>query len=136
MKLEELGDPQVLGFLVCAPWSPCLEGREGRDSWKRLPGGKSLFCYLTCGSMNLSLQIYEMPHLIGKTVHCDPDVLNPLNSTTSELRMIEHIKFMVTGQTVNQVRSTLRGEETSQQQKETNRKNFTKKNNKSHEYEK
>ena len=71
--------------------------------------------------MNLSLQIYEMPHLIGKTVHCDPDVLNPLNSTTSELRMIEHIKFMVTGQTVNQVRSTLRGEETSQQQKETNR---------------
>ena len=59
-----------------------------------------------------------MPHLNGEIVHCDPVVLNPLNSTTSELRMIEHIKFMVTGQTLNCVRSTLRREETLQQQKE------------------
>ena len=68
--------------------------------------------------MNLRLQSYKMPHLNGKTVHYDPDVLNPLNSTTSELRIMEHIKFMVTGQTLNRVRSTLRREETSQQQKE------------------
>ena len=45
-------------------------------------------------------------------------IMNPLNSTTSDLRMIEHIKFMVTDQTLNWVRSTLRREETSQQQKE------------------
>lgn len=75
--------------------------------------------------MNLSLQIYEMPHLNGKTVHYDPDVLNPLNSTTSELGIIEHIKFMVTGQTLNRVRSTLRREETSHQQKEAKQREGT-----------
>lgn len=51
-----------------------LEG--GREE---TPGITSLLSYMW--KHEPQLQIYEMPHLIGKTVHCDPDVLNPLNMT-------------------------------------------------------
>lgn len=78
-----------------------------------------------------------MPHLNGKIVHCDPVVLNPLNSTTSELRMIEHIKFMVNGQTLELSKINIEKRRNfTTKRNTTKRSNFTKKNKKSHEYEK
>lgn len=76
-------------------------GKKERGSQNSL-----IFSYITRGDMNLSPQIHEMPHLKGNTVHCDPDVLYPSNSTTSALDVTEHNKFTIIGQTLNKVRST------------------------------
>ena len=78
--MKRLRDPQVLKFAVCAQWSPCLEGREGRGTW-----GSHIFAYLHVEGMTLSPQTHKVPHFKCKPFHCDEN--NKSNKKLSHLEV-------------------------------------------------
>lgn len=91
MKFEEAWRPTgpKASNLVSVESMSRGEGRrKERGRW-----GSQIFIYLTWGSMKLSPQTHEMPHLKGKTVHCDLDIQHPFISTTSELYVTKHNNF-------------------------------------------